>query len=319
MRGGSVVSTLTGAFGHSLRETRLTALLGYVIASDPDPFLDLFGFRGLPQSVALETRHEEGRSDILVETTLGNGVVEAKVNAADPLGQSHRYPGRWVALLTHRIPPKPSKGRTRYVTWHQLAKVLAGTARSRSPWLSALSEDLLDYMKEHRMIPNRETVEVYAREINEVVTLELFLKAHLYGCKYQPGSRLAEALYFAPHLGAQVSSEHPGIRAGISYLARVESVDQVTTWAEFRDAARKARGAPWWNRHSELLKQLRYTWKWTDGQQRNFLLLGEPRLAFNPPLDKRALQAGKGFLSKRFFSFDQLFAAWGRTSPPTSY
>jgi len=32
MRGGEIVSTLTGAFGQSLRETRLTALLGYLIA-----------------------------------------------------------------------------------------------------------------------------------------------------------------------------------------------------------------------------------------------------------------------------------------------
>jgi hypothetical protein len=41
MRGGNLVSTLTGAFGQSLQETRLTALLGYLIALNPSPFLDL--------------------------------------------------------------------------------------------------------------------------------------------------------------------------------------------------------------------------------------------------------------------------------------
>ncbi len=37
-RGGNVVSTITGAFGQSLRETRLTALLGYLIALAPERF-----------------------------------------------------------------------------------------------------------------------------------------------------------------------------------------------------------------------------------------------------------------------------------------
>jgi hypothetical protein len=88
MRGGDVVSTLTGAFGQSLRETRVTATLGYLIALNPEPFSTLFGFRGLPQRVWLERRHEEGRSDIFIETSLGTGVVEAKVDATDPLAQS---------------------------------------------------------------------------------------------------------------------------------------------------------------------------------------------------------------------------------------
>src|SRR5689334_22139306 len=106
MRGGDLVSTLTGAFGQSLQETRLTALLGYLIALSPQPFLDLFGFRGLPQRVCLEQRHNDGRSDILIETNIGTGIIEAKVDATDPLTQSHRYPAKWIGLLTHRIPPK---------------------------------------------------------------------------------------------------------------------------------------------------------------------------------------------------------------------
>lgn len=44
LRGGSVVSSFAGAFGGALRETRLTALLGYLIALEPRPFLDQFGF-----------------------------------------------------------------------------------------------------------------------------------------------------------------------------------------------------------------------------------------------------------------------------------
>ena len=46
LRGGSIVSTLVGAFGSAVRETRLTALLGYLIALESEHFLTLFGFKG---------------------------------------------------------------------------------------------------------------------------------------------------------------------------------------------------------------------------------------------------------------------------------
>ncbi len=308
MRAGAMVSTLTGAFGQALRETRLTALLGYLVALEPTHFLDMFGFRGSAQRVGLETRHEEGRSDVLVETNHGTGIVEAKVDATDPLRQSHRYPARWVVLLTHRVPAEASTRRVRYVTWEHVGRVLERLSRSRSPKSSVLSRDLLAYMKEHRMIPSRESVEIYAREINEPVTLELFLKASLYGCDYQAGSRLAEALYFLPHFGVRVSEQHAGVRAGVSYIARIESVQHAKTWREFQGVMRTVRGAVWWNRHAELLKRLHRAWSWPE--HRIFLLLGEPHLVFNPPIQKQALMKGRGFLGKRFFSFEELFSAW---------
>ena len=85
------------------------------------------------------------------------------------------------------------------------------------------------------MTQSRNSVEIYAREINEPVTLALFLKAQVYGCKYEAGSRLAVALYFAPRFGKRIANQHPGISTGISYVARIESVGYATTWQEFRD------------------------------------------------------------------------------------
>jgi hypothetical protein len=75
LRGGSVISSFAGSFGGSLRETRLTAMLGYVIALAPQRFCEQFGFRGTPLTVTLEMREELDRSDILIETTLGRGVI----------------------------------------------------------------------------------------------------------------------------------------------------------------------------------------------------------------------------------------------------
>jgi len=309
MRGGSIVSTITGAFGPSLRETRLTALLGYLAALDPEPFLRLFGFRGVAQQVSLELRHEEGRSDILIETSHGLGVIEAKVDATDPLQQSRRYPSRWTALLTHHVPRTEKIRTTKYVNWEQLAGVLEQLTRSSSPRERILSADLLEYLREHRMVKNRESVEIYAREINEPVTLALFLHAQLYGCIYQPGSPIAEALYFAPHFGRRVAKGHPGVAIGISYVARLEYVGRATTWREFQDLVIEQRGRTWWNQHQNDLKALHHKWSWS-ADQRTFLFLGQPRLVFNPPVRKERLQKGRGWLSKRFFSFDDLFAAW---------
>jgi hypothetical protein len=64
LRSGSLVSSLAGAFGNALRETRLTAMLGYLVALEPERFCEIFAFRGRPLSVSLETRHADVRVGI---------------------------------------------------------------------------------------------------------------------------------------------------------------------------------------------------------------------------------------------------------------
>ena len=155
-----------------------------------------------------------------------------------------------------------------------------------------------------------QSVEIYAREINESVTLETFLRAQLYGCNYEAGSRIAEALYFAPHFGAKIADSQPGVGIGISYVSKIEAVAYGTTWKDFQNLTRQHRGGTWLNSHGQLLQRLRSRWNWNKGTHRTFLLLGKPRLVFNPPVRKERLQKGRGFLSKRFLSFDELFDAW---------
>jgi len=78
MRGAVVVSTLAGALGQAIREPRITALLGYLLALEPAPFLRLFGFTGSAQQVSLETRHTEGTSIAGTAATLKKqGLIEA--------------------------------------------------------------------------------------------------------------------------------------------------------------------------------------------------------------------------------------------------
>ena len=312
LRGGSVVSSFAGAFGNALRETRLTAMLGYVIALEPERFCDLFAFRGRPLSVSLEARHASDRSDILIETTAGRGVIEAKVTAADPFRQSLKYTAKWRVLLTeHGASSKQKRLRAvKYLRWRDLEGTLRELDKSPDNQVRFVSRDLLRYLGEHALIKTNKAVEIYAREINTEDTLALFLKAQMYGCHYEKRSRLAEALYFAPHFGQRIARKHPGVQAGISYVASIERVEVVETWKDLLNVVREVRGKQWLNSHTFLLEPVHRGWDWR-ATKRNILFLSVPRLVFNPPVRKEELQKGKGWLSKRVFSFDNLFAAWG--------
>ncbi len=313
LRGGSIVSSLSSAFGRSLRETRLTALLGYLIALKPEHLIRRFGFRGRILSVSLETLHATDRSDILVKTTEGTGLIEAKTDATDPLKQAMKYPANWHALLTEYIPTKKQKKLKRicYLRWGEVSELLQNLARSSNPQARFVANDLLKYLEEHNMIRTKETVEIYAREINEEISLALFLHAEMYACGYEKGSRLPEALYFAPHFGQRIAKKHPGVQVGISYIARIETVEVVETWNNFLRTVAALRGKAWLNRKNDLLAPIHKTREWKKGRRRYVLFLSSPRLVFNPPVKKENLQKGKGWLSKRFLSFDELFKAWG--------
>jgi hypothetical protein len=311
LRSGSLVSSFAGAFGSALRETRLTAMLGYMIALAPGRFCDKFAFRGRPLSVSLETRHASGRPDILIKTTAGQGVIEAKVSAEDPIRQALKYSAKWRVLLTeHMASGKQTRlPDVKYLRWRDLVELLKQLAHSPDNRVQFVSRDLLSYLEEHAMIKANKPVEIYAREINKEETLALFLQAQMYGCDYQERSRLDEVLYFAPHFGNKIARSHPGVQAGISYIARIERVEVVETWRDLLQAVREVRGKQWLNGHMRLLQPFRRGSDWRDAK-RSFLFLSKPRLVFNPPVPKEKLQKKPGFLSRQFLSFDNLFVAW---------
>lgn len=284
-------------------------MLGYLIALDPEPFRELLGFSGSVRKIGIETRHDHGRSDVLIETSAGTSIIEAKLDASDPIEQAGRYDSRQTILLCfRRTAPSLSQRNVRYASWDDLAVLLRVARRFRQGMARLLSQDLLRYLEDKFVISKTSIVEIYAREINEETTLRMFLKAQLYGCDYRAGSRLHEARYFAPHFGQRVANDYPGVTRGISYVAKVEELLTVARWQELRDGLIQSRGKTWFNQHDEYVAPLRRQWKWP--KQRSMLLLGQPRLVFNPPVRKEKIQAGRGFLSKQFLSFDELFAAW---------
>jgi hypothetical protein len=312
LRGGGIVSSLSGAFGSSLRETRLTAMLGYLIALAPEQFLKIFRIYGTINSVSLETNHSQGRSDILIETTNGIGIIEAKTGGSNPHKQSMKYPAKWRVLITQYMPSEQEKAlkNTRFIQWSVIGELLTELSKSLNPKVKFVSSDLHSYLEDYHMIKAKESVEIYAREINEPHTLVLFLKAQLYGCNYEKNSKLPEALYFAPHFGKRVAKNYPGIHVGLSYIARIETVEVLETWKQLSKTIQLIRGKSWLTKNRESLSPIHKKWDWKKNRKRSFLFLGPPRLVFNPPVKKESLQKGKGWLSKRFLSFDELFSAW---------
>ncbi len=230
---GSVVSSLLGAFGGSLRETRLTSLLGFLISCEPQDFGHFFGVDNPILEVMLETYHssskEPGRSDIILATKRGNIVIEAKVGHHNPLKQTQKYPAYKRILLTHHIPSHSDRkhGSINYINWVLLAKFLRELAKRKTNHIKFLCNDIIKYLETHSMIPKKESVEIYAREINNEYTLNFFLKARMYGCYFEKSSKLANALYFSPHFGRSIVNNHPGVSTGISYIAKIENIEVV--------------------------------------------------------------------------------------------
>lgn len=157
------------------------------------------------------------------------------------------------------------------------------------------------------MIRPENQIDVYAREIANRETLELFLNAQLYTCTYEAGSNVAEARYFVPHFGHDLVQECPGIHYGVSYVAQIESVQVFETRKDLKALLHEHRSKVWLNKYTSTIDAVEGL---RGSEHRTALLLGEPRLVFNPPIQKKNLQRGTGWLSKRFWSFDQLFKAW---------
>lgn len=311
LRGREVVTSLLGSFGHGLRETRLTASLGYLVAKEPDSFRRLLKLRGAIRSVTVEHNHDDKRADVRVETTQGVTVVEAKTSQTNPRMQALGYRANHRILVTPYHPTTRERALKKFtfVTWSHIAEVLRSFQKRSASAAKTVSADMLNYLEEHRMIKAKEPVEIYAREINEPHSLQMFLQAAIYGCFYQRNSRLAEAQYFAPHFGRSIQLEYPGVQQGISYVARIENVEPFENWGDFRRVVISHRGRAWFKKHAGIFDQVKWLKK---PGERLVMLLSQPQLVFNPPVRKEKLQTGSGWLSKRFFTFEELFKAWGK-------
>jgi len=318
LRGGSVVSSLTGAFGKKVRETRLTAILGYLMALEPKPFLEKFGFEGTASSISLESKEENNRneenrrSDIRVETTKGKKIIiEAKVGWKNPREQALKMKADWYVLLTQHMPTRREEEKIDYIRWEDIGKLLNKLAKSTTNRMAkCISEDLLKYLEENGMIKPEKITEIYtcyfARK--ESYSLNIFLEAHLY-CENLRGDvhlrRLSKARYFAPNFCKNICKDNIGIQPGISYIAEIKNAEPVDSWKDLQEAAQRAYGKSW-DKNKKLLIEPLYR-KCCNARKKKqfFLFLSKPLRVFNPPVPGSVKKRGEDYLT-----FEKLFSTW---------
>jgi len=316
LRGGDTVRSLFGSFGSSLRETRLTSVLGYLIAQEPGPWRRLFRIRDRLSLVRVEFSRKTGRADIWLESPSESIVLEAKITKLDPTAQSRKYKADRAVLISGHSPNSNQLGGSDlYFNWVQIAAFLQTEYQKATAgrlYLQFLAKEVVRYMAENALIRIADVLEVYVREVNIASGLRLFLKGRLYSCPYEKTGKASQALYFAPHLGQKLARELPGIYSGISFVSKIEAVEVIDNWKLFVQATNKHRGGRWLLTNKDIIAPLKKNFK-SSKEQRTVLFLSEPRLVFNPPINKNLLQKGTGYLSKRAFSFDELFAAWAKS------
>lgn len=327
LRGGSVVSSLTGAFGRTIKETRLTAILGYLMALDPKSFLEKFSekscFDDTINSISLESKEENNvdddscRSDIRAETIKGKKlIVEAKVGWKDPREQALKMKADWHVLLTQYMPTTRESGNVSYIRWEDIGELLYKLTKSKDRRVKYVSEDLLSYLEENNMIKSKEITEIYTCDFNvkESYSLDIFLKAHLY-CETLKGKgdnhlrKLSKVLYFAPNFCGKICQDNPSIQPGISYIAKIINAERVGSWKGLQEAAKRSYGKRWDKKKESLIKRL-YGQCCRDRKTKDqfFLFLKKPRHVFNPPVQKNKVK-GANIRGKGYLSFEGLFSA----------
>jgi hypothetical protein len=153
--------------------------------------------------------------------------------------------------------------------------------------------------------------EVYARDVNKIPNLSLFLLGHVYFCK--ANDNIYKCSYFAPYFGNQIAIISPGIKEGLSYIAKIDNHVEVNSFEELSDGIKnhikKNKLKCDKTYIDELLQQIEADENYDDEIPHILMLLGKPRMLFNPPIEKRNLQDGNGWLSKNYYEFDELFEA----------
>ena len=172
-----------------------------------------------------------------------------------------------------------------------------------------LSEEFMKHLEEGMVNTNKK--EVYARDVNKLTNMSLFLQAQVYFCKAK--DNMYKCSYFTPYFGNKISTISPGIKEGLSYVAKIESHIEVNSFEELVNTikmhVKKEKLKLDKDYIEALIKQVKDDEKYDETIPHILLLLGKPRMLFNPPIEKSFLMDGKGFLSKNYYEFEELFEA----------
>lgn len=324
-RGKEIISDLFSALG-DLRETRLTAVLGYLIAEAPHIFGPLFLNRGARiEEVRIEASEDSSRYDLVLQTPQKLVVVEAKVGYTQSPSQVKRYVRRLVKNGTKKqvilylldkggerlqteiqeIKKKFPECEVRPKTWTEVSRAIERSCESKKfqkiyPRAEIFARELIKHLRGNQMTPSQ-VKEIYIRQLSGK-SLELFFKYHLYKCQAKFAKTALQHIYFSPLFTAKAPKEFDNrsmlpIEKGLSYIARIKEGrivkrNQVVEYL-------KSAGYP--NPKSagkEVLSQ-------TKKKEFLLLVLGQPHQLFQTPLSSRKLDV-KGMLSQKSMTLENL-------------
>lgn len=327
-RGREITSNLFSALGE-LRETRLTAVLGYLISEAPHIFAPLFLNRGARiQEVKIEASEDSSRYDLVLQTQNQLLVVEAKVGYIQSPSQVRRYirrlarngtdkkvllylldkGGERLQTEIQQIKKDFSGCDVRPKTWAEVSRFIDRVCQSKRfqhehPKVAILAKELTEYLKENQMAPSK-VKEIYIRQLSGD-SLELFFKYHIYKCQHNFAKNALQHIYFAPLFTAKAPADFASrsmlpIEKGLSYIARILT-GRVVKRNQVFDFLKASKHPNPRDATKEMLKQ-------TKSKEFLILLLGQPHQLFHTPLSSKKLGV-RGMVSQKSASLDELLVA----------
>lgn len=303
---------LLSSFSYRLNETRVTGFLGYIISLSPTNLLSLFQLTNQRIiSIHLEKALETQRCDLILECDDAEYIIEAKLFYESPVQQLLKQKAEYKKLTK-----KPIKligitnnkflksDQVLLLNWTQIYNSLDDNNFKCNMLLQELKMHLIN----NGLVKN-ETPDVYARELGGEDSLKRFLKTQSYYCDYYKNSKIEQCKYFAPHFGKNITRLSSGINYGISYVAKIYRVEYVESKADYKKLLlshkKKHKLSISTKEISELVDKVTHDF----ATPKIIILLERPHLLFNPPIPKEKLQGGVGWLSKQYYTFEELFNA----------
>lgn len=321
-RNSKSVNNLFSALG-DLRETTLTACLGYLISEYPESFGSLFVPKGHSIQRVIVEHHDNDtdRYDVVIVCDKSSVTLEAKLGFRQQSKQVDRYLNNlkkksglqlldqgshdactWVRTLKG---PKP-------ITWADacahLEKTIRTKAAQRNEAAWGVAQEFIKYLEANRM-SNSMDREIYVRDMSGD-SISLLFQHKIYKCQPKFYSSAVGNRYFAPYFTTKAPGDFSQvsmirIEKGISWIFPIKKIELVKNSEVIPLLRKDGRSNP-----KEIAKKI------LRGHSRLhkevlIFFLEDPFMAFMTPISKTKLGL-TGAMGSRNFTFRTLFSAAGR-------
>lgn len=289
-RGSKQITNILSSFG-SIRETNISAMLGYLIHVNPIIAAKLFGVELPLKSVNLELRSDLGqdRYDIVITSSTKTIVVEVKIANHSP-EQLRRYSESGKKLFSigsrlqrHLIDRSFHKN---FVDWEMVCATLNNVklkGTQSDQFYNKLADDFCLHLKENNMI--RDSLEdVYTRDLSGT-SVDMYFTQHIYKCQAKYYEKAKNSRYFAPYFtganGKNASTLVKSLGIGISFVSKINS----SALASEKEIYGALKTLNYSNRDISLIFDA-FKWKPNSSREHTILFLDEPLRLFQRPVTK---------------------------------